>query len=93
MSTSQAVSAQRVALGISLLLRLLQYQAEKCGDIISIKINLRVFSTYISKDCYPNSTCIQLYVNSIQILRLLSKPEVAINGENLMMQLKAWFVS
>ena len=93
MSPSQAVSAQTVALGISILLRFLRYQAEKCGDIITIKTNLGAFASYISKDCYPKSTYIQLYVNSIQILRLLSKPEVAIDGENLMIQLNAWFVS
>ena len=86
---------QSVARGVALLLGFLLQHAEECGDVIMIKTNVGAFATYISKDCYPKSTSRQLYLDSVQIHRLLSKPDKGTDGENRMMhprQLKACFV-
>ena len=76
------MTAPKVALGINLLLHFLQDHAEKCGDIIAIKTNIRLFAAYIAKDCYPRTTDRRVYIKSVQIHRLLSKPDEAKDGEN-----------
>ena len=91
----QTLTAPKVALGINLLLHFLQDHAEKCGDIIAIKTNIRPFAAYRAKVCYPRTTDRRVYIKSVHIHRLLSKPDEGTDMENRMMhprQLKTWRV-
>ena len=92
---------QKVAVRVYLLLEMLQQHDGECDDIILIKTNVGSFVRYVTKDCYPRGLAREHYLNSLQIQRLLSKPDTKRNGkdpetaENRMMhprQLKAWFV-
>ena len=86
---------QGVKLGIRLLLRFLRDHAEECGDLIVINTNVASFVTYIQKDCYPAKLDREYYRRSVEIHRLLSKPDKGDTGENRMMhprQLQAWLV-
>ena len=94
-------AAQKVAVGICLLLEMLNQHGGECDDIILIKTNVGAFAQYITKDCYPKGLAREHYLNSLQIQRLLSKPDTKSNEEDLenaeirMMhprKLKAWFV-
>ena len=48
-------AAQRVAVGICLLLEMLYQHGGECDDIILIKTNVGAFAQYITKDCYPRA--------------------------------------
>ena len=87
-----ALGQQRVALAISLILKLLENHASECGDIIVVHTNMGAFARYIEKDCYPSGLRRRQYIESILIHRLLCKPQAGSDGENRMMhprQLKA----
>ena len=76
-------------------LHFLQDHIEKCGDIIAIKTNIRPFAAYRAKVCYPRTTDRRVYIKSVHIHRLLSKPDEGTDMENRMMhprQLKTWRV-
>ena len=87
---------QRVALAISLILKLLGNHASECGDIIVIHTNIGALARYIEKDCYPGGLRRRQYLESILIHRLLCKPQAGSTGENRMMhprQLKSCFIA
>ena len=88
-------SKRILVLSIKLLLEFLRGYAEDCGDIIVLKTNIGAFARYISKDCYPGGLTRPSYVQSVEIHRLLSKPNRGKDGEKRMMhpcQLKAWYM-
>lgn len=88
-------SKRTLALAIKLLLDFLRHHAQDCGDIIVLKTNVGAFARYIAKDCYPAGLARVSYVQSVEIHRLLSKPDSGKDGENRMMhprQLKAWYM-
>ena len=86
---------QRFRVGIRLLLRFLRDHADECGDLIVINTNVASFVTYIQKDCYPAKLDREYYRRSLEIHRLLLKPDKGHTGENRMMhprQIQAWLV-
>ena len=74
-------SAQKVAVGICLLLELLNQHGGECDDIILIKTNVGAFAQYITKDCYPKGLAREHYLNSLQIQPLFSKSDSKSNEE------------
>ena len=86
---------QGVMVGIKLLLDFLRDHVEECGDLIIIKTNIGSFASYIYKDCYPAGLGRDDYKRSVEIQRLLSKPDKVDTGNNRMMhprQLQAYFM-
>ena len=87
---------QGVMVGINLLLRFLRDHVDECGDLIVINTNVGSFATYIQKDCYPAKLNRDYYKRSVEIQRLLSKPDKDDAGCNRMVhprQLQAWYIS
>ena len=76
-----ALGQQRVALAISLILKLLENHASECGDIIVVHTNMGAFARYVEKDCYPSGLRRRQYIQSILIHPLLCKPQAGSDGE------------
>ena len=90
-----AWSKRTLALSIKLLLEFLRCYAQDCHDIIVLKTNVGAFARHIAKDCYPGGLARASYVQSMEIQRILLKPDSGKDGENRMMhpgQLKAWYM-
>ena len=68
-----------------------------CVVILSyIKTNIGAFATYIAKDCYPSGMERSGYKMSVEVERLLLKPDKGNEGVNRMMhlrQLRAMFIN
>ena len=95
-ATGWRIRLQGIMVGINLLLRFLRDHADECGDLIVIKTNVGSFATYLQKDCYPAKLDREYYKRSVEIHRLLSKPDKDDAKRNRMMhprQLQAWFVT
>ena len=85
-------SKQTLILAIQLLLEFLLNNAGEFRDIILLKTNVGAFARYVSKDSYPRGLGRLSYVQSVEIQRLLSRPEKAgdiEDGENRMMHPQA----